>query len=164
MHEIADTDAAEAFAGYLDELDRLCSAATPGPWTLDPYTRFVVGPDGGMLFELEYAASERGGALSEAPSAASLASAQLAIAARHALPRLIATVRELQGMLVTAEALADKAVHALKGILEPWERAKRQHEAGAAVVLGFKERAEKAEAELAKVRGSAWVGGEDEHA
>lgn len=153
MHEIADADAAEAFAGYLDELERLCNAATPGPWTHDDEGS-LVAPDGQVI---GWSDGDRRHAGSQ------LANARFVEAARTALPILIATVRELQGMLVTAEALADKAVHALKGILEPWERAKRQYEAGAAVVLGFKERAEKADAELAKLRGSACTGGEDEH-
>jgi len=96
---MTERDNDEAFAGYLDQLERLCNAATPGPWTLDEHQRFVVDPDGGCVFELEYALS-RGAVLSSVPSNASLACAHLAIAARHALPKLIAKVRELEAELV----------------------------------------------------------------
>jgi len=60
---------------------------------------------------------------------------------------LAAALQRFMDVVEKAEALADKQHQALKGIVEPWERAKRQCEAGAAVVLGFKERAEKAEAD-----------------
>lgn len=60
---------------------------------------------------------------------------------------LAAALQRFMDVVEKAEALADKQHQALKGIVEPWERAKRQYEAGAAVALGFKERAEKAEAD-----------------
>jgi hypothetical protein len=108
----ADRD--EAFAGYLDELEQLCNAATPGPWTLDEHQRFVVDPDGGCVFELEYALS-RGAVVSTVPSNASLACAHLAIAARHALPKLIAKVRRL----ADSAALAEQRAQALMRMTAP---------------------------------------------
>lgn len=59
---------------------------------------------------------------------------------------LAAALQRFMDVVEKTEALADKQHQELKRIVEPWERAKRQYEAGAAVVLGFKERAEKAEA------------------
>lgn len=74
----------DAFAGYLDELERLCNAATPGPWTLDEADWQITGPDGELICDI-------------ADVAADLARADAAFiaAARLALPRLIAKVREL---------------------------------------------------------------------
>jgi hypothetical protein len=64
---------------------------------------------------------------------------------------LAAALQRFMDVVEKAEALADKQHQALQRIVEPWERAKRQYEAGAAVVLGFKERAEKAEASKAEL-------------
>ena len=64
---------------------------------------------------------------------------------------LAAALQRFMDVVEKAEALADKQHQALTRIVEPWERAKREYEAGAAVVLGFKERAEKAEASKAEL-------------
>jgi chromosome segregation ATPase len=62
---------------------------------------------------------------------------------------LAAAFQRLMDHIDKVEALADKQHGALKEALERWEQAKRRYDAAGAVVLGFKERAEKAEAKLA---------------
>jgi predicted nucleic acid-binding Zn-ribbon protein len=62
---------------------------------------------------------------------------------------LAAAFQRLMDHIDKVEALADKQNGALKEALERWEQAKRRYDAAGAVVIGFKERAEKAEAELA---------------
>jgi hypothetical protein len=91
------TDAAEAFAGYLDELERLCNAATPGPWTSHQGSIWsassrnpICDIDAGSPDEYD-------------PDACFIE------AARHALPKMIATVRELQSQLENAVALREYA-------------------------------------------------------
>jgi hypothetical protein len=92
----SSTDAAEAFAGYLDELERLCHAATPGPWTSHQGSIWsassrnpICDIDAGSPDEYD-------------------PDARFIEAARHALPKLIAKVRELQAEL-------DSSATAVKG-------------------------------------------------
>jgi hypothetical protein len=80
------TDAGEAFAGYLDELERLCNAASPGPWMLDAHGDGLTAANGDPIAET-WSGTRR------------LHDARFIKAARHALPKLIATVRELQAEL-----------------------------------------------------------------
>jgi len=61
---------------------------------------------------------------------------------------LASAFQALMDHIEKVEAFADKQNHALKELVERWEQAKRKYEAGVAVVLGFKERAEKAERQL----------------
>jgi len=85
------TDVAEAFAGYLDELARLCGAATPGPWEYADDASAILfgeGHQGGIVCEFPDVAAE-----------ATERDALFIVAARHALPKLIAKVRELQAEL-----------------------------------------------------------------
>jgi hypothetical protein len=77
---------AEAFAGYLDELERLCQAATPAPWKLHDGEDELTAPDGHTVVETF-------GGISRFDNA------RFIEAARHALPQLIATVRELEAEL-----------------------------------------------------------------
>jgi len=86
------TDAADAFAGYLDELERLCRAATPGPWTSHQGSIWsassrnpICDIDAGSPDEYD-------------------PDARFIEAARHALPKLIAKVRELQAELEHTES------------------------------------------------------------
>jgi glucose dehydrogenase len=81
--EPPSTDAAEAFAGYLDELHWLCNAATPGPWTLDESGDGVVAANGNPIAET-WGGTRR------------LDDARFIAAARYALPRLIAELRWLR--------------------------------------------------------------------
>jgi hypothetical protein len=80
-----DSDEAEALAGYLDELERLCNAATPGPWTAHEDDEdkegwsFKVHDAPGPIIDCMVASDAR-----------------FIEAARYALPKLIAKVRELQ--------------------------------------------------------------------
>jgi hypothetical protein len=85
------TIAAEAFAGYLDELERICEAATPGPWTLDEHRDRLRAVNGDPIAET-WNGTRR------------LDDARFIEAARHALPKLIANVRELEHRAVKAEA------------------------------------------------------------
>jgi len=80
------TDVAEAFAGYLDELERICNAATPGPWTLDEHGDGLRAPNGNPIVETWSGTRRRG-------------DARFIEAARYALPKLIAELRELQAEL-----------------------------------------------------------------
>jgi len=82
----SSTNADEAFAGYLDELERICQAATPGPWIVDDDTESVVTTDDGAIIcaSGDVAADE------------ARRDADFICAARHALPKLIAEVRRLQ--------------------------------------------------------------------
>jgi len=82
------TDAAEAFAGYLDELERVCQAAPPEPWELDSSELYVLGHAARPLFVLE---TDDGGD----STTAAVAAGRFVVAARHALPRLIAEVRRI---------------------------------------------------------------------
>jgi len=83
-------DAAEAFAAYLDELARLCNAATPGPWKLHDGEDELTAPDG-------HTVAETFGGISRFDNA------RFIEAARHALPQLLETVRELQVELDIAD-------------------------------------------------------------
>lgn len=60
---------------------------------------------------------------------------------------LAAAFQRLMDHIDKVEALADKQNVALKEALERWEQARRRYDAAGAVVLGFKERAEKVEAD-----------------
>lgn len=103
-------DAAEAFAGYLDELERLCNAATPGPWTSHQGSIWsassrnpICDIDAGSPDEYD-------------------PDARFIEAARHALPKLIAKVRELQVKLdgsatIEAQARADRAEARLSNLV-----------------------------------------------
>ena len=73
----SEPDTTEALAGYLDELERLCEAATPGPWTLDESESGLIGPHCEPIVEA--------------------CDALFIAAARDALPKLIAEVRRLRG-------------------------------------------------------------------
>jgi hypothetical protein len=80
----------DAFLGYLDELERLCNAATPGPWTLDEDEPWrLVAPDGQDVV----------GAYGFRKAGSQQANARFVAAASHALPTLIAKARELQAEL-----------------------------------------------------------------
>jgi hypothetical protein len=161
--EPPSTDAAEAFAGYLDELERLCEAATPGPWAIDENRDGLRAANGNPIAET-WNGTRR------------LDDARFIEAARYALPKLIAFVRtaDLDG---AASLDAFDAIAAMLGCSE-WEypgqlvrdvqALKERAETAEALVLlrdvdvgTQKLRAQKAEAELAKVSGSAWVGEED---
>lgn len=72
----------DAFAGYLDELERLCAAATPGPWTLDEHGDGLTAAGGAPIAET-WGGTRR------------LDDARFIEAARHALPKLIAEVRRI---------------------------------------------------------------------
>jgi hypothetical protein len=80
------TTAAEALAGYLDELERICEAATPGPWTRDEHGDGLIAPGHHPVAEAWGGASR-------------FDNARFIEAARHALPKLIAKVRELRAEL-----------------------------------------------------------------
>ncbi len=77
-------------ADDLDELQQLCDAATPGPWVLDACELYVLGEE--LVFTLE--TGDDGEA-----TRTSRADARFVIAARDALPKLIAEVRRLRGVL-----------------------------------------------------------------
>jgi len=100
-------DAAEAFAGYLDELERLCNAATPGPWTSHQGSIWsassrnpICDIDAGSPDEYD-------------------PDARFIETARHALPKLIAFVRtaDLDG---AASLDAFDAIATMLGCAE-WE-------------------------------------------
>lgn len=84
--EPPSNDDHEALAGYLDELERLCDAATPGPWSDANWE--ISGPDREVIFDIPDVAAD-----------VAQADAAFVAAARHALPKLIAKVRELQAEL-----------------------------------------------------------------
>lgn len=133
--EPPSTDAAEAFAGYLDELERLCEAATPGPWRLDAGEDRLTAPDGSPIAEA-WGGKRR------------FDDARFIEAARHALPKLIAFVRtaDLDG---AASLDAFDAIAAMVGCSE-WDYP------GQLVrdVQTLKGRAERAESRLAAMRRS----------
>lgn len=85
MSALSDTSTDEALAGYLDELERLCNAATPGPWTADVAAMAVFAPTSESVCEFDGEARDD--------------DANFIATARHALPKLIAKVRELQAEL-----------------------------------------------------------------
>lgn len=95
-------DEREAFAGYLDELERLCRAATPGPWTLDEHGDGLRGPGGAPIAET-WGGTRR------------LADARFIEAARHALPKLIAEVRRIAEL----EQLHERRVRVLMRMAGP---------------------------------------------
>jgi hypothetical protein len=82
--ELFDMAPGDAFAGYLDELQWLCNAATPGPWTIDESGDGVVAQNGNPIAET-WGGTRR------------LGDARFIAAARYALPRLIAELRRLSG-------------------------------------------------------------------
>jgi hypothetical protein len=103
-----ETDAADAFAGYLDELERICQAATPGPWRVDEDGDVRAG--GAAPFGLCRLAALYAPCPVEAhPCGSNEVDEEFIAAARHALPKLIAKVRELQARLGNAEALREYA-------------------------------------------------------
>jgi hypothetical protein len=84
----------EALSGYLDELERLCAAATPGPWFMrdgdvwccpssEDQREYIVG----LVRVLDFD------------------DGAFVAAARHALPKLVAKVRELQARIAKVNAL-----------------------------------------------------------
>jgi len=86
------TSTDDALAGYLDELERLCAAATPGPWFMqdgdvwccpsgEEQQEYIVG----LVRVLDFV------------------DGAFVAAARDALPKLIAKVRELQAELDIAD-------------------------------------------------------------
>lgn len=77
-------DTADAFNGWLDELQKLCDALQPGPWELDD-TDDAELPIRRVLDGIGVA------------EAASYPSGAFIAASREAVPKLIAKVRELQG-------------------------------------------------------------------
>jgi hypothetical protein len=80
----------DAFAGYLDELERICEAATPGPW-------MVQGDDSDQLFASDgHDVAQAWAWKGTRDLQQRQDNARLIEAARHALPELIAKVRELQ--------------------------------------------------------------------
>jgi len=92
------TTAAEAFAGYLDELERLCDRASTGPWFMrdgdvwccpsgEDQQEYIVG----LVRVLDFD------------------DGAFVAAARNALPKLIAKVRELQARAENADALREYA-------------------------------------------------------
>lgn len=92
------TDADDAFAGYLDELEQLCDQATPGPWTLDYEGTSVLVPGGWVLVE------DRGHRY--APTETREADARFIATARDALPKLIERVRTLERRIAKVHILA----------------------------------------------------------
>lgn len=80
----------------LDELQRLCDTATPGPW--DGGSAIVENSDGLTVCEFSDPASD-----------ASERDADFICAARDALPKLIAQVRQLQAQVENADALREYA-------------------------------------------------------
>lgn len=84
----------EVLSGYLDELERLCAKATPGPWRPDEANGFVlVAPDDQDVVGVSGLRTVR----------THQANARFIEAARHALPKLIEKVRELQADLDRAD-------------------------------------------------------------
>lgn len=94
MSSLSDTSTDEAFAGYLDELERLCNAATPGPWTADVAAMFVFAPTSESVCEFDGEARDD--------------DANFIATARHALPKLIAKVRQLQVRIAKVTALGNE--------------------------------------------------------
>jgi len=81
------TSTDDVFAGYLNELERLCNAATPEPWIVDDATLVDLEAPGGRSIATTYNCPTR------------LEDAEFIAAARHALPKLITKVRQLQAEL-----------------------------------------------------------------
>jgi hypothetical protein len=106
------TDADNAFAGYLDELERLCNQATPGPWEMCPKRVYFVAADGSPVCDItdfdNYGPIELRGHGAEVsgnrPAGSMDANADFICAARHALPKLIERVRELRSCIDGVES------------------------------------------------------------
>jgi hypothetical protein len=88
----------------LDALQKLCDEATPGPWKMCPKRVYFIAPDGSPVCDVDdfdnYGPIELRGHGAEVsgnrPAGSMDANADFICAARDALPKLIAKVRELQ--------------------------------------------------------------------
>lgn len=96
----------------LDELERLERSATGGRWTTEP-TQTLTGPR--RLLDVvrlsdDDPVRDGGGAKQDICEAAFANDAALIVAARNALPELIARVREAEGRLKAVEAKINAAI------------------------------------------------------
>lgn len=90
----------------LDELERLANAATPGPWVL---VTSRVGPASPHHApKVDHAVMSNGGPVVAFGLHSQSADPRFIAAAREAVPRLIARVRELEENLDEMEALLDE--------------------------------------------------------
>ncbi len=76
----------------LQELERLCEQATPGPWRQDSMIRVVAGPDSDPTDIIDYEREFNGDAL----DAGALSDLAFIAASREAIPELLAEVGRLQ--------------------------------------------------------------------
>ncbi len=90
----------------LDALQRLCDAATPGPWVYSELLASIGGRDGALVCAMTTSQLDEAGD-EQNPQAA--ADGEFLEAARDALPRLIAKVRELQAAELSALCALAKA-------------------------------------------------------
>ena len=94
---------ADAIDDDLAELQRLCDAATPGPWTLDEDGDLRAG--GRAPHGLYAVATLLAPATTEDSAESNDATARFIAVARDALPKLIARVRVLEHRLAGVDAL-----------------------------------------------------------
>jgi len=88
-----DTARDDVLARYLLQLERLCHAATPGPWTLEDETDCrVFAPGGELICDCDIVGVD-------VPVRFMQVDAAFIAAARRAVPALIAEVRALQAQL-----------------------------------------------------------------